>query len=364
MRIVHLIADARRVGGAQAHVLALAAAQRARGDDAAVVDPWANGSLRDLSRRADVVHVHGEPLAPDAQAELDREHRVVRSFHDFAFACASGQHWLRGGAACTRAHGVGCLGTIALRGCAHRRDIRPALRRYTAVGRALPLVRSARATVVYSEYMRSVALANGVAPARCHAIPYFVEPAGSEVAPPADARAVAFVGRLSRAKGVDVLLRGLARDPGAWSSLDVAGDGPERTRLERLARELGLGERVRWHGWLPEDDVRETLRSAAVTVVPSRWPEPFGIVGLEAMALARPVVASKAGGIPEWLDDGATGLLVAPGDEASLASAVSRLTADRDLARELGLEARRRVARFSAEAHLARLDAVYAEAAA
>lgn len=361
MRVVHVLADARRLGGAEAHVFALADLQRQRGDDVSIVDASANGSLNALLRKPDVVHVHGDPLAPEAQAELGRELSVVRSFHDFAFACAAGHHWLRGGDICTRAHGPGCLAVIALRGCAHRRDPRPAFRRYTTIERSLPVARTARAVVVYSDYMRRVGLDNGIDPATCHTIPYFVE-AGTESPAPGHPRTIAYAGRLSASKGVDVLLRALACEPDAWETLDVAGDGPERARLERLAGTLGIGARVRWRGWLDEAGTREAMLAAGQVVIPSRWPEPFGIVGIEAMALGRPVVASAVGGVPEWLTDGETGVLVPPGDVERLAAAVAGLATNEPLARRLGDEGRRRVGRFSPDAHLARLDAVYAEA--
>jgi glycosyltransferase involved in cell wall biosynthesis len=96
--------------------------------------------------------------------------------------------------------------------------------------------------------------------------------------------------------------------------------------------------------------------------MPSRWPEPFGIVGIEAMAQSRPVVASKVGGIPDWLDDGETGRLVPAGDASALAAAITSVLDDEEWAGQLGTAAWRRVGRFSVAAHLEQLDRAYEQA--
>jgi glycosyltransferase involved in cell wall biosynthesis len=283
----------------------------------------------------------------------------VRSLHDFSFGCASGERWFRDGSVCTRVHGPGCLVGLGVRGCGHRLDLRAPLRSYRALGGSLPRLASAHAVVVYSAFVQGLAVRSGVEAGRCHAIPYFVE-RPSAPPPPAAGRSVAFVGRLTANKGLDVLLEALARHPDAWDDLTVVGDGWDRARCEELARTLGIAGRVVFAGWLPAGGVQETLRRAAVVAVPSRWPEPFGIVGLEAMAAARPVVASRIGGIAEWLDDGETGVLVEPGDADALAAGLATVLSDPVQARRLGEEAWRRVAAFSPAAHLAALDAVYA----
>jgi glycosyltransferase involved in cell wall biosynthesis len=102
-----------------------------------------------------------------------------------------------------------------------------------------------------------------------------------------------------------------------------------------------------------------------VVVVPSVWPEPFGLVGIEAMSYGLPTIGSATGGIPEWLDDGETGLLVPPGDPAALARALVRILESTETRSAFGAEARRRVeSRFTEELHVAALEGVYATALA
>jgi glycosyltransferase involved in cell wall biosynthesis len=362
MRIVHAHVEPRPVGGTETYLLALAEAQRAAGHDLLLAYPGVSPD-RVAAFAPDVLHVHRSPFTAAADAELARRFPVVRSLHDYGFGCAAGHRYFRDGKICSRAHGAGCIGGILVRGCGHRHDVRPVLREYRAVGRRLPGLRAAAAVIAYSEYVRAVALANGVAAERCHVVPYFVSrPPAPEPLP--ERRTIAFAGRIEPDKGLDVLLAALALLPDAWDELLVAGDGSDRSRCEQLAAQAGISGRVRFAGWLAPAGLDDVLLQARVVVIPSRWPEPFGIAGLDALARGRPVVASAVGGITEWLEDGAVGRLVPAGDAAALAEAVASLLADPELARALGEEGWRRAERFSPERHLAALDEVYALASA
>jgi glycosyltransferase involved in cell wall biosynthesis len=136
---------------------------------------------------------------------------------------------------------------------------------------------------------------------------------------PADARVLLAVSRLTAQKGVDVALRALPELP-ADTVLVVLGDGAERGALERLARELGVEERVFLLGRVP--DVAAWLKRARVFVHPARW-EGFGLGVLEAMLAGLPVVASNVSSLPELVADGETGLLVPPDDSTALAHGIA-----------------------------------------
>jgi len=149
---------------------------------------------------------------------------------------------------------------------------------------------------------------------------------------------------LVRRKGLDVLIQALAelRGRGPEPALWIAGQGPERARLERLARAQGLSSRVRFLGH--RRDVPDLLLACDVLALPSRR-EGLGVAALEAMALARPVVASRAGGLREAVDHERTGLLVPPGDPPALAAALARLLEEPQLRNRLGEAGPRWVAR-------------------
>jgi glycogen synthase len=156
-------------------------------------------------------------------------------------------------------------------------------------------------------------------------------------------RRLAFVGRLVRQKGVDVLIAAmkLLDDRFPDLHLAIAGDGDERPALEAQAAQLGLAIRIAFVRTLSHDAVYRFLAEADLVVMPSRI-EPFGLVALEAAQMARPIVASAVDGLPEVVDDGQTGLLVPPDDPAALAQAIAVLLDDPRRARALGAAGQRR----------------------
>ncbi len=139
---------------------------------------------------------------------------------------------------------------------------------------------------------------------------------------------VLYVGSLEPKKGVEVLLRALARGPdlGEWDC-EILGDGPERQTLEALAERSGLKERVTFRGAQPGAEVSRALARANVLVVPSvvgpgGRAEGIPVVIMEALAHRRPVIASRLTGIPELIAHEKTGYLIPPGDDEALRRAL------------------------------------------
>jgi glycosyltransferase involved in cell wall biosynthesis len=161
---------------------------------------------------------------------------------------------------------------------------------------------------------------------------------------------VLVVAHLVSAKGVDVALRALSRvSPHvvAW----VVGDGPEAEHLRELCKTLGLETRVRFFGY--QVDVSPYMQAADCLVCPTLWAEAVGLVNLEGLACRLPVIGSRVGGIPQFVEDGRTGFLFPPGDDAELADRIGRLASDPDACRRMGLAGRSvMVERFSPEKRL------------
>ena len=149
-----------------------------------------------------------------------------------------------------------------------------------------------------------------------------------------------FVGRLTRQKGVDLLLRALAILPSAVA-LDIVGDGDERAALEALANELGVSQRVIWHGAQLGDALPAFYRRAMALVV-SSVDEGLGLVAVEAQLCETPVVALASGGLIDVVEHGVTGLLVEQRDPAALAGAIATLAALPDRGASLGKAGRER----------------------
>jgi rhamnosyl/mannosyltransferase len=174
---------------------------------------------------------------------------------------------------------------------------------------------------------------------------------------PKDGATGLFVGRLVGYKGLDVLIRAVA---GTTLSVVIAGDGPLRAELEGQVAAAGLAGQVRFAGAVADDEIIGYFQSADYLILPSTTPaEMFGVVLIEAMACAKPVISTALPtGVREVNAPGVTGLEVAPGDPVPLRAAMQRLAGDAELRRKMGTAARARVEeRFTlqrmVDAHLA-----------
>jgi glycosyltransferase involved in cell wall biosynthesis len=168
---------------------------------------------------------------------------------------------------------------------------------------------------------------------------------------------ILYVGQLIRGKGVDLLLHALNQLDCDFTAT-IIGTGNAKAKLETLSQQLKLDEKVRFLGWVSHDDLSKYYSRSKVVAVPSRWPEPFGMIGLEAMLHGRPVIAFEVGGIPDWLEHEKSGLLVPEQDTKAFAEALQKLLSNTSLAAEFGENGRMIVKQcFGFEEYLDRLEA-------
>jgi len=185
--------------------------------------------------------------------------------------------------------------------------------------------------------------------------------ARSELGIPEDAVLVSLFGRLTEQKGQKTFLEAVSRLLGHPAQFMLVGDGEDRDRLERMAADLGLTDRVRFMGF--RSDVPKLLAATDVVVLPSLW-EGLPICLLEAMAAGRPVIASAVDGSVEVVVPGQTGLLVPPEHPQALAEAIAFLIAHPQVRERFGLRGQERVRqRFSLSEMLRATGAVYLELA-
>jgi glycosyltransferase involved in cell wall biosynthesis len=270
-----------------------------------------------LRIEADVAHLH-QAEDPALVGELRKRMPTLLSVHGYP-ACTSQVYYFAPGQQCTRAHGPGCVPNLALRGCAHMRDPRYLPTTYRQAGRAVSALRDCDLAISYSSAVDRHLAANGIAPRRI--VPLFTTVPPVSGSGHQDRRRVVFAGRLVAPKGVDTLIRAARELPDA--DFVICGDGWDMRRLRRLASHLEVSERVRFRGWLAPEELARELADASVVAIPSLWPEPFGLVGIEAQARGRPAVAYRVGGIAEWIGD--AGLAVERDDQAALATAIRKV---------------------------------------
>ena len=176
-----------------------------------------------------------------------------------------------------------------------------------------------------------------------------------------DRPTLVFAGRLAPVKALDVALEALTRVDGV--SLVIAGDGPERARLEGLAAPLGLGERVRFLGPQPRAVALELFEAGDAVLLSSTW-ENFPHAVVEGLAAGTPVIATGVGGVNEIVTDGVNGLLVPPGDPDALAEAIRGFFADDELRTRLRAAARGSVDGYAPEQVYGRIEELLEGAAA
>ncbi|MBV9934019.1 MAG: glycosyltransferase family 4 protein [Actinobacteria bacterium] len=405
MRILHVNKFLYRRGGAEAYMLDLAALQRARGDEVAFFgmqhpdnDPqpyaasfpsrvefepppasftgkaraaarmfWSSSAARGIDTvladfDPDVVHLHNiyHHLSPSILRPIAaRRIPAVMTLHDYKLACPTYQFLDKGELcqACLGGHFSqaprrrckgGSLGASAL--AAAELSLHTRLQAYASIGRF----------VCPSQFMADTMASAGVFPDRLRHVPHFADIAGV-VPGDAPGRGIAVACRLSHEKGIDVVIDAVGRLR-MDTTLDIAGEGPERGALEERAAAVAPG-RVTFHGRLPGADVQRLLRGAVLVCVPSRWYENQPMIVLEALACGTPVVASDLGGAGELVTPGGEGALVPANDPSALAAAMAPLLTDPSGARAMGLSGRAKVqVAFAPDRHLANLDAVYGEA--
>ena len=373
----------RRDGGIATHLQASAAALAAEGIDVTVLarevedtpapagvsvieapsllDRQAPAALRleaSSGLSPAVIHLH-ELDDPVLVQKLRERAPVLISAHGYP-GCTSGQWYFKPGQECDRGHGPGCIGNLAFAGCAHTRDPRPLPGAYRRTTRAVAALRAADLAISYSSAVDRHLAANRIAHRRV--VPLFatLEPA-RDGGGAGDRRRVLFAGRIVAAKGLAVLIEA-ARDVEA--EFVICGEGWQLERMRALAGRLGVAHRFDFRGWLAPDQLALELAEASLVALPSLWPEPFGLIGIEAHAAVRPVIASAVGGVGDWLEDGISGLLVAPGDAGALAVKLNELLGDPDRRRLMGEAGRRSVTeRFSKRHHVAAILDAYREAA-
>jgi glycosyltransferase involved in cell wall biosynthesis len=290
------------------------------------------------ARRADVIYSTGMFGRSSLGAFLARTPVVLKLTADPAFERARRRGFVHGE-----------VGDFQAGGGGHRAAVLRAARN-KAVGRAAHIV-------CPSAFMRDLVISWGVPPERVSLLPNPAPRASDVGAFDVGERPVlAFAGRLTAQKDLGRALDAMRELTDA--RLLIAGDGPERARLEAAA-----GDRVEFLGPLPRAEALGLLRAADASILTSAWENfPHGIV--ESLAVGTPVIATRTGGVAEVVHDGENGLLVEPGDTAAFVAAVRRYLDDSELRERLRAAAAPSVAEYGADAVYSKLESIVKAAAA
>jgi glycosyltransferase involved in cell wall biosynthesis len=301
----------------------------------------------------------------EVEGGLLDEWPVVKLLHGYFGTCIGGQKMfaLPTCRPCSRRFGAACLALYLPRRCGEFSPTKM-LSQYLWARRQKALFGRYAAVVVASEHMKREYVRNGLDAAAVHVNPLFPADLPGNPGPGPQSKAgdrVLFLGRMTKLKGGDFLIRAVAQASarlGRTIHLVMAGDGPQRSAWEELALRRKVS--AEFAGWVAGPKRQQLLSSASLLAVPSIWPEPFGLAGLEAASFGLPAIAFDVGGIGQWLTDGCNGWLV-PGNPPTvraLAGGLVRALGQPDRLFAMGEAARQTARRMSLEAHLDRLETI------
>jgi glycosyltransferase involved in cell wall biosynthesis len=313
--------------------------------------------------RPDVVYANGFKSIELESMLLD-DFPVVLYAHVYQGTCITGGkcHAFPDIRPCHRRFGPACLVMYYPRRCGGLNPV-SAWRMYQTQSRRNAGLNRYANILVASSHMYQEFRKHDVSDEKVRLVPLPVVDESTEVMAPSSepASRILYIGRLTGAKGVANLIRAVPQAAESLNrplTLTIAGEGGERSILENLASRIGAS--AEFLGWVAAEQKRELLRAADLLAVPSLWPEPFGLVGIEAGGYGVPSVGYAVGGIPDWLIAGQTGEL-APGDPptvSGLAAAIVRALADPDHHARLGRGARELARRFTLDAHVNQLEQI------
>ena len=284
--------------------------------------------------------------------------RTVKFVHDYKTVDPDGKMLLKGPLEVNK-HPLSpaCFVRAFTRKCMPRNPVK-AIKAYSRAKSLLGATKCLKNIIVASEYVKWVLVGNGVDPERISVLPYFVDYKPPEGVIEPAGRRMLFAGRIAEGKGLDMLLDILALIKEGFT-LDVAGTGPLEKICHDKIKALGLQDRVKFHGWLGREGLAELYKKCSFLVLPSVWPEPFGICGIEAAFFGKPTVAFNVGGISDWLISAETGFLVKPYDKEKMAEKISYLLDNPEKARELGQKAKEQVKKYSPDSHIDKLLRIF-----
>lgn len=334
--------------------------------DVFVKDLKIDGILKEVSSfNPDVVYVQNVS-DPDLLDKLAKIKPTVKFVHDHRVYCpGNSKMWFALNKICPVATSWRCGWYAYRERCMTRRPknlVEDILRRQ----RLLTTLKKLPKVLCNSRYVRERLLQNGLAAEKVEVNLLF--PGGAATGPRQTGGQAAaggvpeilFVGRVFLEKGVEYLLRAAALIKDAPFKVVIVGEGWDLERVKKLSSDLAIKDRATFTGYLSREEVDKYYARCRLLVLPSVWPEPFGMVGLEALAHGKPVVAFDVGGIADWLKDGEVGFLVERGNVEKLAERLAQLLTDDGLAGRMGEAGRRLVQeKCTLERHLEQLLSVF-----
>jgi len=282
---------------------------------------------------------------------------VVHYLHNFRLACTNG-FFLNHGAPCERCLQGNFWPAFQTACWRNSRLISGFMGLLIRRVRHLGTFHKVRTWVALNHQQKAKHVEMGIPAERIHVVPHFFETLHPPP-PPNPLGDILFLGRLSKEKGVDLLIQAWAQLRSEGRTLLIAGEGPEDCRLKHLASSLSL-QNVKFLGYQPRQEHSQLWSRVSALVVPSIWEEAFGMIVLEAWAHARPVVGFSKGALAELISDKVDGLLVKPASSSSLSKSLQAILDFPNQTQAMGLAGYQKVvSEFNRDRWVTRISAVF-----
>jgi glycosyltransferase involved in cell wall biosynthesis len=374
------------LGGAEANAFITATEMKKRGHKVALLtqkgtgkneDAWKslfNGGFYLIDQitdaldefKPDVIYVHKWEELASLRCLLDCGRPTVRMVHDHDIYCLrSYKYNVFTRNICTRPASPYCIFPCLAPIKRNRSGSGPPFKwvSYLKKLEEIALNRRFDRHFVVTTYMKNELVINGFAPERIEIFPPVPRPGDSLRSKFSGRNLLLYAGQIIRGKGVDSLLRALARVRTPFEAV-ILGDGNHRAYCEALSKKLGLGNKVFFKGFIPQIELKQYYQDTSIVLISSLWPEPIATIGLEVMRYALPVIAFDAGGIKDWLHNGETGFLVPWNDVVEYAARIDELLNDKDKARKMGEKGLEVVSRdYDFEQYLERMEKLFSSLA-
>lgn len=283
----------------------------------------------------DLIYVHRLSGRKPIEELIKTGKPIIRFFHDHKLFCLrEHKYTVLGHKTCKEPIGIGCYKCL---GFINRTDnwYKIKINTLTKVKREQKINKKLDAFIVGSKYMKDQLIAHNFQSGKIKVIPLYSLSEVQKIDENQKRDILLFVGQLVRGKGLDVLLKAIKfiKHP---VKLIVCGSGRQEDEYHQLVKELEIEDRVEFKGKISKQKLSEYYKRAICVIIPSRTPETFGLTGLEAMSFGAPVIASKVGGMNEWLVEGKSGFSVPANEVNALAYKIMKFLNNDKLVNAIG----------------------------
>ena len=295
-----------------------------------------------------IIHFHSINR-PELYYELASLFPMVRTIHDSRIVCPTEFRINRSGDICSISLGNNCLD------CSN--DSSDTIKENKNLLKALNTLKT---LIVPSQYIKNQLVLNGISENKINIISPFVSLDVKHISK-IDSNYVSdvlFMGRIIRSKGLREAIQSFAKID--RFNFVVCGDGPDSDTCKTMASDLGVRDRVRFTGWVNNEEKWKYLSGTKVVIMPSMGPESFGLVGLESMFFKKPIIAFNSGGIVQWMKNGVNGYLIERGNINQMAENLNKMLTSNSLRDELGINGKNILdSEFSQEKHISKITELY-----